>query len=367
MSLSRRSSWTTDELIERIFSLGRERPDVINLSIGLPNGSPAKSVYEGAAAAIARGVDLYTPPDGIVALRERVAKLLKEAGVPTAEVMITPGVSAGIVLSLLATCDPGDEILLPDPYFVSYRRLPALLGVRVRTLSTSPSFHLSGAAIRRAAGSRTRAIVLTSPGNPTGKVYSSSELSQAAAAAGDLGLVVISDETYRDFCFEPPFVSIAQHYPRTLILGGLSKSHCMSGWRVGYAAGPAELIRRMTSLQRYISVCAPAVSQHAALVALEGELPVPAYTLSRRRDILYSGLSQSLRIVRPDGGLYMFPEAPAGLSGTQFTLNAIERGVLVLPGAVFSEQDTHFRVSFAATEEELSEAIERLRPILSMH
>ena len=225
----------------------------------------------------------------------------------------------------------GDEILLPDPYFVSYRRLPALLGVEVRLINTCPSFGLSGEAIRRAAGSKTRSLVLTSPGNPTGKVYSNRELSQAAAVAADLGLVVISDETYRDFCFESPFVSIAQHYPRTLILGGLSKSHCMSGWRVGYAAGPAELIRCMTSLQRYISVCAAAVSQHAALAALAGEPPVPAHSLSRKRDILYSGLSNSLRIVRPDGGLYMFPEAPDGVSGTEFTLKAIERGVLVLP------------------------------------
>jgi aspartate aminotransferase/aminotransferase len=158
----------------------------------------------------------------------------------------------------------------------------------------------------------------------------------------------------------PSLASPARHYDRTIVLRGFSKSHAMTGWRLGYAAGPEAIIQQMIKLQQYTYVCAPSPLQHAALRAMDVPMDDAVTAYRRKRDIAYSILSRRFEVERPGGAFYIFPKAPTGASGTEFVARAIEKNVLIIPGNVFSERDTHFRISYATTDEKLAEGCEIL-------
>src|SRR5205823_1053159 len=203
---------------------------------------------------------------------------------------------------------------------------------------------------------------LNSPSNPTGVVMSEAEVQQAVEIAKKHDLLLISDEIYEPFLYDAPrgLPSAGKMYENTIILRGFSKSHAMTGWRLGYAAGPSKIISQMTKLQQYTFVCAPSPLQYAAVKAMDVAMDSYAAAYRRKRDIVFEGLANKFEVVRPEGAFYIFPKAPKGMTATDFVTKAIANNVLIIPGNVFSERDTHFRISFATTDENLAAGCEVL-------
>ncbi|MEK7413339.1 MAG: aminotransferase class I/II-fold pyridoxal phosphate-dependent enzyme [Planctomycetota bacterium] len=349
--------------IRRIFDLARSLKDPINLSIGQPDFPVAPAAKEAAIAAIRADRNSYTQSQGIPELR---ALALAEEKAHTGrtwaddEILVTSGVSGGLFLSLLALVDDGDEVLVPDPYFVMYKHLVRLFGgtpVYIDTYSTD--FVPTAAAIERAITPRTKLLLLNSPANPTGRIIPDSELKAIAKVCAKHGITVISDEIYRLFAYTD-CPSIASHHPDTLVLVGHSKTYAMTGWRLGYACGPKQLIEAMIKVQQYSFVCAPSVAQYAALAApqIDNSANLAAYRV--KRDLMVGILSQAFELSSPDGAFYLWAKAPSGRTGQQFVEQAIANNCLIIPGSVFSERDTHFRICYTVPDAKLRAGAELL-------
>ena len=346
--------------IRKVFDLAAKLRSPINLSIGQPDYDVPEACKERAIAAIRAGANRYTQTQGTEELREAIAADLgREFGSCDGPVLVTSGTSGGLLLALLATVNPGDEVLIPDPYFVMYKHLVNLIGARPVFVDTYPDFRLRAERLEAAVTPRTRMMILNSPTNPTGIVHTSEELRTAVDVARQHGLLVISDEIYNAFSYDGPAASAWPLYDRVILLRGFSKTYAMTGWRLGYAVGPAPILQAMTTLQQYTFVCAPAPFQAAAVTALEADVSDHIAEFRARRDLMYEALRERFRITRPGGAFYMFPEAPGG-SSTRFVTRAIEAGVLVIPGNVFSERDTHFRIAYPADRRVLERGIEVL-------
>jgi aspartate aminotransferase/aminotransferase len=351
--------------IRKVFDLAAKMKDPINLSIGLPDFDVPEAAKSAAIDAIRRGENRYTPTQGIAPLRQRLRnELSAEIGRDVGEVLITNGVSGALLLAILATVDPGDEAIFLDPYFVMYKHLLTLAGGKPVAVDSYPDFRFHPDRVERAITPRTKLLILNSPANPTGVVMNEAEVQAAIRIARQHDLLIISDEIYEPFLYDrsdgAKLPSPARNYDRTLILRGFSKSHAMTGWRLGYAAGCEPVVAQMTKLQQYTFVCAPSPFQHAALAALDIAMDQAAAAYRRKRDIVFERLSRKFEVIRPEGAFYAFPKAPAGASATDFVARAIENNVLVIPGSVFSERDTHFRVSYAATDQTLERGCEIL-------
>jgi aspartate aminotransferase/aminotransferase len=353
--------------IRKVFDLAAKMVNPIDLSIGQPDFDVPDLCKDRAIEAIRSGRNRYTVTQGDAELREAIAAdLRREFGSFDGPVLVTSGVSGGILLALLATVNPGDEVIIADPYFVTYKHLVTLLGARPVFVDTYPDFRLRADRLEAAVTERTRMVILNSPCNPTGAVLSKDELAGAVAVAKRRGLLVLADECYNAFCFDGPFSSAWPLYDRVILLRGFSKTYAMTGWRLGYAVGPASVIQAMTTLQQYTFVCGPAPLQAGAAVAFQTDPSAAIADFRARRDLIYEGLRERFRLTKPGGAFYMFPEVPGsarakpGGSGTEFAQRAIEAGVLVIPGGVFSQRDTHFRIAYAAKRETLERGIEAL-------
>jgi aspartate aminotransferase/aminotransferase len=184
---------------------------------------------------------------------------------------------------------------------------------------------------------------------------SKEEVEAAVALARKHDLIILSDEIYEEFTYSRGVKSPASLYERTLVLRGYSKSHAMTGWRLGYAAGPAEIIQQMLKLQQYTFVCAPSPLQVAAMTAEDVSMAGHVEAYRCKRDLVYKALSAKFEIVKPEGAFYIFPKAPKGMTASEFVGKAIEKNVLIIPGNVFSSVDTHFRISYATTDEKLAQ------------
>ncbi len=349
--------------IRKVFDLAAKMKDPINLSIGQPDFDVPEIAKIAAKAAIAAGNNRYTPTQGIAPLRERLRKdLSAELGRDAGEVLITSGVSGGLFLAILATIDPGDEAIFLDPYFVMYKHLLTMAGGVPVIVDSYPDFRFSAERVEKAITPRTKLLILNSPSNPTGIVMTQEEIEAAVSVARRHNLLIVSDEIYEPFLYDAArgLPSAAKSYEQTLVLRGFSKSHAMTGWRLGYAVGPDEVIAQMTKLQQYTFVCAPAPMQHAALAALDISMAEAVASYRKKRDLVFDRLSKKFDIVRPQGAFYVFPQAPAGQTASEFVARAIEKNVLIIPGNVFSERDTHFRISYATTEAKLVQGCEVL-------
>ncbi len=256
---------------------------------------------------------------------------------------------------MLALVNPGDEVLLFDPYFVMYEPLIKLVDARPVVIDTYPDFRIDLDRVRAAITPRTKLILFNSPGNPTGAVADESEVRGLAELAAELDVALLSDEIYRLFCYDRPFVSPAKFNPQTIVIDGFSKSYGMTGWRLGYVHGPAALVEEMIKLQQYSFVCAPQPFQWAAIAALDIDMSPHIAAYRRKRDLLVAGLKDTYELTIPGGAFYAFPKAPWG-SATEFVSRAIEHELLVIPGSIFSHRDTHFRISYAAEDARSSAA-----------
>ncbi len=348
--------------IRKVFDLAAKLADPINLSIGQPHFDVPAPAKAEAIAAIERGFNKYTQTQGHPDLRNAVAAAsVDEFGWDDDRPhLITSGVSGALLLAFMTLVNPGDEVILLDPYFVMYKHLVNLAGGRAVMVDTYPDFSPDPEKIAAAVTDRTTILVINSPGNPTGRVYSADELKAVAEVAERAGLLVISDEIYNLFCYDAPFASIASFCENTLLMRGFSKSYAMTGWRMGWCTGPVEIIEKMTMLQQYSFVCAPSMAQAAGVAALGCDMSQQADDYRRKRDMVHEALAEPFGLIKPGGAFYAFVPAPTGMTGSEFVARAIENNVLIIPGNVFSERDTHFRLSYAISDEKLAEGLEIL-------
>ncbi|MGH7178989.1 MAG: pyridoxal phosphate-dependent aminotransferase, partial [Tepidisphaeraceae bacterium] len=314
--------------IRKVFDLAAKMKDPINLSIGLPDFDVPEAVKSAAIDAIKSGHNRYTQTQGIAPLRQRLgADLSREFSRDAGEVLITSGVSGGLLLAILAMIDPGDEVIFLDPYFVMYKHLVVMAGGTPVIIDSYPDFRFPASRVEKAITKRTKLLMLNSPSNPTGVTLSESEIRQAVEIAKKHDLLLLSDEIYKTFLYDGAgkgVYSAAEIYDRTLVLRGFSKSHAMTGWRLGYATGPAEIISQMTKLQQYTFVCPPSPLQYAALTAIDVPMDKAVESYRRKRDIAMSVLPKKFQVQKPDGAFYIFPRVPDGTTATDFCTRAIE-------------------------------------------
>jgi aspartate/methionine/tyrosine aminotransferase len=364
--ISRRAAAFDSSGIRRVFDLMRTLPDPINLSIGQPDFPMPQAAQDAACGATHAGKNGYTVTQGIPELRERLEQeARRQLCQPERALCVTSGTSGGLVLTLMTLIDPGDDVIIFEPAFVMYRPLIEFLGGRCVAIDTAPSFTIDIDRVAAAISPQTRAILLNSPNNPTGMVVPAETLQALAKLADASGLTLVSDELYGRYCYDTPFVSAASFSERVVVLDGFSKSHAMTGWRVGWVHGPPEIIDACTTLQQYTFVCAPQVGQWAAVAALDCDMSVPLAECRRKRDKLIAGLEGRYRFTRPGGAFYLYPEAPGG-SGKAFAERAVaEEQLLVVPGTVFGTADSHFRLSYTVNDTMLDRGIAALNRLAS--
>jgi len=355
--------------IRKVFDLAAKMDDPINLSIGQPDFDVPEPVKDRAIRAIRAGRNKYTQTQGAEALLSAIAESCREEfgwhdpyrGAVLGErgYLVTSGVSGALVLAMLTLIDPGDEVVFADPYFVMYSHLVHLAGGVPAPVDTYPDFRPDVGKIAAAVTDRTRMLIINSPANPTGIVYTDRELDEIAALAARHDLLVISDEIYNAFCYDQPFASMAGRYDNTLLMRGFSKSYAMTGWRVGWCTGPKAIIEKMAMLQQYSFVCAPSMAQVAAVTALKTDMSAEVAAYKKKRDMVFEALGEAFGLIKPAGAFYAFVPAP-GADATAFVTRAIENNVLIIPGEVFSTRDTHFRISYATSDEKLARGLEIL-------
>ncbi len=361
------SRWIADRMkqieasgIRKVFELSKSLQDPVNLSIGQPHFDVPEPIKAAVKAAIDRGANGYTVTQGIPELRLKIkADVQKRYSHPDRELLITSGTSGGLVLALLCTVNPGDEVLIFDPYFVMYPHLINLAGGNPIIVDTYPDFRMNLDKVRAALTPRTKVVIVNSPGNPTGVLYSRHELRDLALLAQERGILVLSDEIYSAYCYDGPFSSPAEFNEDVVVFDGFSKAYGMTGWRLGYAHGPRRIIEEMTKLQQFTFVCAPSMVQQAGIAAWDFDYSDFVADYHRKRDRVYAGLKDRFELVKPGGAFYLFPKAPWG-TGTEFVTEAIRNNLLTIPGSTFSRRDTHFRLSFSAEDEILDRGIDIL-------
>jgi aspartate aminotransferase/aminotransferase len=337
--------------------------DPINLSIGEPDFDIPEPLKEEGIDWIRRGFNKYTPTQGIPELREKIASHLKKKGVQFEEVMVTAGVTGGLLLASLALINPGDEVLIPDPYFVMYEYQVLLMGGVPVFVDTYPDFRLREEEIVKKLSKRTKFIIINSPNNPTGTIYPKDDLLMIVRIAQEKDLLILSDDIYDNFVFEAPTCPcIGELYEKTLTFGGFSKGWAMTGWRLGYVAGPKDILQQMITLQQYTFSSVNSFAQKSAIKALDFNVEDYIQRYKKKRDLIYDGLKEKFRVQKPQGAFYIFPEVPGG-DGEAFVERALQQNLFIVPGSVFSKRNTHVRISFAASEETLSKGIEVLNRI----
>tara|TARA_R110002049_G_scaffold72490_6_gene187459 strand:+ start:177089 stop:178192 length:1104 start_codon:yes stop_codon:yes gene_type:complete len=346
--------------IRRVFDLAANLKDPVNLSIGQPDFDVPAEVKAAAIEAIQNGKNAYSPTQGIGPLRQAIKdRVDQQFGHADRDVFISSGTSGGLMLSMMAMVNPGDEVIFLDPYFVMYPALLKLCGGVPVPVDSYPDFHLDPDKIAAAITPKTKMILLNSPANPTGVTATREQLEAVALLAAKHDIALVSDEIYSRFFYDGQFSTPADFNEQTIVIDGFSKSHAMTGWRVGYVHGPQEIIATMLKIQQYSFVCAPQPAQWGALRALEVNLDGHIDDYRRKRDMIVDGLKDHYEFTTPGGAFYLFAKAPIA-SGAEFVETAIKRGLLIIPGNIFSDRDTHFRLSFAAPDATIQAGIEML-------
>jgi aminotransferase len=346
--------------IRKMFELASSLKDPVNLSIGQPDFDVPEPIKAAAHSAIDQGFNGYTPTQGIAELREKLhAEVHRLYPHANRELFVTSGTSGGLILALMTTVNPGDEVIVFDPYFVSYPHLVTLAGGTTVFVDTYPDGRIDVDRVKAALTPRTKAILFNSPANPTGVVYSLETVRDLARLADQHGILLVSDEIYRAFCHDEAFHSPAEFNDDVLVVDGFSKTYGMTGWRLGFLHGPKGLVAEMIKLQQFTFVCAPSIVQHAALAASDHDTAAVVAEYRRKRDRVRNGLRGRFELFPPSGAFYVFAKVPWG-TGTEFVAEAIQRNLLIIPGNVFSRRDTHFRVSYAASERTIDQGVEIL-------
>jgi aspartate aminotransferase/aminotransferase len=349
--------------IRKVFDLAATMKNPINLSIGQPHFDTPEPIKQALRDAVAAGKNAYSQTQGIKPLLELIqSSVTQQYHHADRQAFVTSGTSGGLMLALSVLVNPGDEVICFDPWFVMYKHLSTLAGGKTVLIDTYPDFKIDLDKVRAAITPRTKVVLVNSPSNPTGAVVTESELRGLAELCRENDIALISDEIYKAFCYDGPFVSPAAWNDQTIVIDGFSKSHSMTGWRIGWAHGPQHVIQEMIKLQQFTFVCSPHPVQWAGVTAWNYDVSDRVAEYRRKRDFIVGELKQDFEICGASGAFYLFLKAPWG-TGTEFVTEAIRNELLIIPGNVFSAHDTHFRISYAASEETLARGAEILRKL----
>ncbi len=368
--------------IRKFFDLAQQMEGAISLGVGEPDFVTPWSIREACIFSLEKGYTSYTSNWGLFELREMLSdKMYNEDSVyyePEGEILITTGVSEASDLALRAILNPGDEVILHEPSYVSYKPCTVFAGGAPVCVATGveKEFKLQAEEIEEKITEHTKAVVLNYPNNPTGATLSKKDLEEIADVVNEHDLLVISDEVYGKLTYEGEhtcFSSLNGMRDRTILLNGFSKAYAMTGWRLGYAAGNKEIIEAMMKIHQYVMMCAPITAQMAAMEALrcndEVERMVSEY--NRRRRLMVEGLKEiGLSCFEPKGAFYTFPSIEnTGLTSEEFAKRLLmEERVVVIPGSVFGASGEGFvRCSYAVSQYEIKEALERMGRFLERH
>jgi aminotransferase len=369
--------------IRRFFDIAATMKDVISLGIGEPDFMTPPQIVRAGMGSLNRGETHYTSNAGTLELRRALSDYLRRLyGVtydPETELLITVGVSEALYLALTAIIDPGDEVIVPQPCFVAYTPGVIFNGGVPMTINTrvEDNFQVTGAQIRARITPKTKAILIGYPNNPTGAVLKHETMLEIAHVAEQHDLVVISDEIYDRLVYgvrHTCFASLPGMQGRTILLGGFSKSHAMTGWRIGYVAAPEELVTAMSKVHQYTIMSAPTTAQTAALAALtsaEDDVERMRLEYDRRRRLIVSGLNEiGLKCFEPQGAFYAFPSVEiSGMNDDEFS-NALleEEHIACVPGNAFGEASGHYvRMSYATAYEKIEQALEKMQRFVRRH
>ena len=362
--------------IRQFFDLVIGMKDIISLGVGEPDFVTPWNIRESAIFSIEEGYTTYTSNKGLVELRREISHFLKHRyGLvydPEDEILITVGVSEAKDLALRTILNPKDKVLIPEPCYVSYMPLTVLAGGRAVYLNTPKEnrFKLLPKQIDNACGKGVKALILNYPANPTGASYTKKEVQAIAKRVEKNNLLVISDEIYSELTYDfphTPFATLGGMKKRTIYLNGFSKAYAMTGWRVGFACGPKEIIDAMTKIHQYTIMCVPIMGQMAAIEALKnGHKSVEEMKkeYKRRRDFIVDGLNNlGLECHKPEGAFYVFPSIKStGLKSIEFVTALLKKErVAIVPGTAFGPSgEGYIRISYASSLENLKEALTRV-------
>ena len=362
--------------IRRLFDIANEIPDVISLGVGEPDFDTPWHIREEGIYSLHKGRTLYTSNSGLIELREEIARFMKRKyGLtydPKHEIVLTVGGSEAIDIALRAILNPGDEVIYPEPCFVSYE--PCILlsdGVPVPIeLTAETEFRLQPEQLEAAITPNTKALLISYPNNPTGAIMEREDLEKLVPIIIKHDLLVISDEIYSELSYRDRHVSIASlpgMLERTIVINGFSKSYAMTGWRLGFACGPAGIIEYMLKVHQFGIMSAPTMSQYAAISALKNgdrDICTMAESYNQRRRFLMEAFREmGLPCFEPFGAFYVFPDiSEFGMGSEEFCTKLLEaENVAVVPGSAFGAcGDKYVRISYAYSIEELKEAMARI-------
>ena len=365
--------------IRKYFDILDTLPNAISLGVGEPDFVTPWDIRSAGIRSLQKGYTSYTGNRGLPELRQLISRYLAErfqADYPADRIIITVGASEGIDLALRTTCEEGDEVLVPDPAYVSYAPIISLCGGVAAPVhcKAENGFIMTPEAIEKAVTPRTKAIILAYPNNPTGAVMTREQLEAIVPVIEKYDLLIISDEIYAELTYGGKHCSVASlpgMKERTVLLSGFSKAFAMTGWRIGYACAPEALDKAMLKVHQYTMLCAPRIAQHAAVAALSGGFQDDFASVAqmraeydkRRRFLIKSFNDLGLTCFEPRGAFYAFPSVEStGLTGEEFVEGLLkEEQVAVVPGNAFGEcGDYHVRCSYATGMRELQEAVTRI-------
>lgn len=361
--------------IRKFFDLIIGRNDIISLGVGEPDFPTPWIIREEAFYHLEQGHTSYTSNWGLAELREQIAVYLEKYGLhynPKGEILITIGVSEAVDAVLRSILNPGDEIIMCEPCYVSYQPLAALCATKLVSVNTAlTGFYPTAEAIEKAITPNTKALMLCSPSNPTGRIVPRAELAKIADVVKKHKIWVISDEVYCELVYDGAehcsIGSFEGMKPYTVVLNGFSKSFAMTGWRIGFVCCPPDLMEQVHKLHQYSSICAPIMSQYGALEGLRtgaAEVEKMRVSYRQRRNLMYKAFTDmGLPVAEPEGAFYMFPDIRCtGLTSEEFATQLIEKhGVAVVPGSVFGSGGEGFiRCCYATDAAKIKEALRRI-------
>jgi len=364
--ISKRIQKIDSSELRAAFAQAQKIQNSINFSIGFPAIDTPKTIKQAGIKAIEDGFTKYMPTDGLPALKEKILKKLKKQNKLKIKginnITVTPGVTGAFAAIYISLFDPQDEVIIFDPYFLIYKELCKIVDAKPVIIDTYPTFQIDLKQVEKKITQKTKAIVINSPNNPTGVIYPKETLIKLAKIAQKNNLIVISDEIYEEFCYQKRHFSIGSVYENTLTLNGFSKTYGMTGWRLGYVAGPEEIISAINEIQPYLFFSSSSVAQMAAIKALDMNVKKTIDLHKKLHDFALKNLSPKFEICGGDGAFYFLLKAPNG-NGKKFVQAALKRKLIMLPGTLFSEKNTHFGISYATSAENLKKGIKILNEL----
>lgn len=347
--------------IRKKFEMAAKMKNPINLGIGEPHFPTPAAIKNEICAAVQSGKNCYSPSEGIAPLRQKLqADIDAKYRHSDREVFICSGSSGGLFLSLMTLVNPGDEVIIFDPFFVMYRHLVTLAGGKSVFVDTYPDFRIDLEKVGNAVTRKTKVILVNSPGNPTGAVATENEMRGLAELAAEKNIALVSDEIYDSFCYDGKFHSPTSWNEKTIVVNGFSKAYSMTGLRLGFVHGPSYIIQEMIKLQQFTFVCAPHPVQWGAMASWECDISDRVQEYRENRDFLMESLGDVYNIQGGEGAFYLFLESTAG-TASEFAERCLEQKLICIPGNIFSRKDSHFRISYATDRRTLERGVEVLR------